>query len=270
VHYQSINSERQDNSIAIVYFPKGSLIVQRDTISASYEQIVLATNPQNAIIYFDTGSVMNAVSASTLYITASYALNAGSIATGAGIGGIEFFTASATWTVPAGITKVRVIAVGGGGPCGNGGSAGGQGGGGGGGYAEGVVSVAGLSTVSVVVGAGGLFSSTNPNLGTTGSMSGVLSITASGGLPPSAQNIGGVGGTGIGGAVNRNGQPGDAVGLGATAGFGGVAGNPYNFWPTGSVNEPTSRVASYSLPYTYGHGGDWQLNGNSGSVTLYW
>lgn len=61
--------------MSVVYYPKSSIILKRDTISASYEQIVLSTQP-NTILYFGTGSDMSYISASTIYITASNALTA--------------------------------------------------------------------------------------------------------------------------------------------------------------------------------------------------
>lgn len=54
---------------------------RKDAISASYESLVLAVNP-NTVLYFDSGSGLNAISASEIPITASYAETASYIAGG--------------------------------------------------------------------------------------------------------------------------------------------------------------------------------------------
>jgi hypothetical protein len=46
---------------------------RRDTVSASYEQVVLSSYP-NTILYFGSGSELEALSASTFYITTSHAI----------------------------------------------------------------------------------------------------------------------------------------------------------------------------------------------------
>ena len=60
--------------MAIVYYPKQSVILKRDTVSASYEQIVLNTTP-NTILYFGSQS-LESFSGSLIEVTASYALSA--------------------------------------------------------------------------------------------------------------------------------------------------------------------------------------------------
>lgn len=60
--------------MAIVYFPKNSIISQRDTISASYEVIAAQVYP-NTIFFFDSASNLSAISSSvTDAISASYAI----------------------------------------------------------------------------------------------------------------------------------------------------------------------------------------------------
>ena len=61
--------------MAIIYYPKSSYMYQKDTVSASYENLVLSVNP-NTILYFDTASGINAISASTIMITSSWAVSA--------------------------------------------------------------------------------------------------------------------------------------------------------------------------------------------------
>ncbi len=60
--------------MAVVYYPKQSILLKRDTVSASYEQVVLTTQP-NTILYFGSNS-LEGFSASVMYITASNALTA--------------------------------------------------------------------------------------------------------------------------------------------------------------------------------------------------
>jgi hypothetical protein len=56
--------------MAVVYYPKDSVILKRDTNSSSFEQIVLNSQP-NTILYFGTDSELSAFSASTVFITSS-------------------------------------------------------------------------------------------------------------------------------------------------------------------------------------------------------
>ena len=60
--------------MAVVYYPKQTIILKRDTISSSYEQVVLNTQP-NTILYFGSNS-LEEISGSTIYITSSHALTA--------------------------------------------------------------------------------------------------------------------------------------------------------------------------------------------------
>lgn len=82
--------------MAIVYFPSGTKIAQRNTVSASYEVIAFASFP-NTIFFFDTGSSLNAISSSvtdcissSFALTASVALNAVA-ATGGGGSSTQFY-----------------------------------------------------------------------------------------------------------------------------------------------------------------------------------
>lgn len=61
--------------MAVIYYPKGQFVAQRttlDPLSASYDQLIIASNP-DMVFYFDTGSNIQAASASNLYITSSWA-----------------------------------------------------------------------------------------------------------------------------------------------------------------------------------------------------
>lgn len=120
------------------------------------------------------------------------------------------FTSSSTWTVPEGVTSVRVIAIGAGGGGTSTDDGGDSNGGGGGGYAEGIIDVTGLSTVDITVGIGGISGIETGPAG-SGSLSGVLNVTGSGGSP----SYGEITNPGFGvGVVTCNGQPGDSNGGG--------------------------------------------------------
>lgn len=126
-----------------------------------------------------------------------------------GFSNMQVFTSNGTFTVPAGVTKVKVTVVGGGG---NSGSAtygspsapSSSGGGGGGGAAIEIIS--GLipgGTVSVTVGGAGGTSSFGAYCSATG---GGASPNTGGGV----QGAGGVGGTGSGGDINFTGSRGQS------------------------------------------------------------
>jgi hypothetical protein len=174
---------------------------------------------------------------------------------GGGINGMAYFTASATWSIPDGVTKVRVVAIG----AGGGGCAGSLGGGGGG-YAEDVVSVAGFSTLPVTVGTGGA-AGAGGGAGSEGGSSGFLNITASGGRGQLTNNTDGKGGSGSNAMIITIGQRGDDQGGGSAANLPSVSYIPTNAQAAGSQN-------------FIGHGGYGNSGvspgGISGSVTLYY
>lgn len=131
-----------------------------------------------------------------------------------GFSNMQVFTSSGTFTVPAGVTKVKVTVVGGGG---GGSSYGGYGGAGGGGTAIRIIS--GLTpggTVSVTVGGGGAGGNTAGSAGATGGTSSFGAFcSATGGagqLGGNGQN--GLGGIGSGGDLNFAGS----AGAGSTGG----------------------------------------------------
>jgi hypothetical protein len=74
--------------MALVYYPKQTLILKRDTVSASFEQIVLSTSP-NTILYFGSNS-LSEISASSFEITTSWANNVVS----------SSYAISASWAPP--------------------------------------------------------------------------------------------------------------------------------------------------------------------------
>jgi len=176
-------------------------------------------------------------------------------ASGGGLGGMQVFTSSGTFTVPAGKTVVKVTMVGAGG-SGRFGDSGTGGGGGSGGYAEGYVT--GLTpggTVAVTVGAG----ANNSNGGTT-SFGSYISIT--GGTTGSAAyaGAGGAGGVCTGGTLQFSGNTGGSGfdnGCYNGPGYGAYGVSPYQSgFQFGTNGSPASG---------YGAGGNGGTNSNAGS-----
>jgi hypothetical protein len=137
-------------------------------------------------------------------------------------------TSSGTWTVPAGVSLLRVRVVAGGGGGGGGSTTYGGGGGGAGGYAEAIVSVTPGAVYTATVGAGGAPGAptvTGGNGGTTDF--GELAV-AQGGLGGASSNPDSHGGTGGSGATGvlliEGGMGGDGPSVGGVpAGNGGAS-----------------------------------------------
>ena len=159
----------------------------------------------------------------------------------------QLFTADGTFTVPAGVTKIKVCVygggAGGGGPTGNGSG----GGGGGGGYAEGIYTVVPGSNHTVTIGIGGAGGPTGTNGGN--SSFGVL-ISATGGLAGTLAEAGGVGGMGTGGYYNT------------TLGNGGYGGNSIVF--PGGDGTGDGGSGGLRLPNSSGGGGGGGRGGGNG------
>jgi hypothetical protein len=93
--------------MALVYYPKGSVLYVRDTQNTNglYEQLALNCSP-DMVLYFDTSSVVNALSSSLLVITlsssyastSSVALNAlNAVSTGNSSSYSTILTSSTNW-----------------------------------------------------------------------------------------------------------------------------------------------------------------------------
>lgn len=156
-------------------------------------------------------------------------------------GTIQVFTASGTYTKPAGVRRIKVRVVGGGG--GGGQSSGANtsaGGGGGGGYSEKSIDATSITTVTVTVGAGGV----NQGAGGASSFGAHCSATGGGaganGSATAGAASGGSGGVGSGGDLNAVGGPGfpnaatTAGGSGGNSVLGG-GGRVQNNQGTGTV-----------------------------------
>ena len=197
-------------------------------------------------------------------------------AAGGGLLGMTAVTATGTFTIPAGVSKLKVTIVGGGGG-GGGGAAGveyvsatfyGAGGGGGGTAIQFISSVTPGNTITVTVGSGGAGGGSGSG-GTTGGTSSIASGTESitsvsatggaGGVRSSTLNTmsGGLGGLGSGGVLSLRGGGGTVKGYeqhgqGGSSMFGG--GPPQ---VGTSVGVPSSSL--------YGVGGTGFGSGSSGS-----
>jgi len=134
---------------------------------------------------------------------------------------IVAFTSSGTFTVPAGVTKVKVTVVGGGGGGRTATNSTSQGGGGAGGAAIKVIT--GLTpggTVAVTVGAGGAANTS----GVTSSFGSYCSATGGSSPATGGPGGGGAGGTATGGDINFTGGAGNG-GNGVNGTVSGTAGN---------------------------------------------
>ncbi|GAB3358075.1 hypothetical protein GCM10027395_00520 [Giesbergeria sinuosa] len=125
---------------------------------------------------------------------------------------ITVITASSTWTRGQGTKKVRIRLVGGGGAGGGVGGASGTigGSGAGAGYAETLLDVSAISTVAVIIGAGGAATATDGGNGGTTSFGSYCAATGGmGGLQANGGGLSGsVGGYGTIGQILIGGEPG--------------------------------------------------------------
>lgn len=180
------------------------------------------------------------------------------------------FTASGTWTKPAGCNKVIVKLVGGGG-----GGSGHCESGGAGGYAEKVVDVSAVSTVAVTVGGGGGAVGYYGAGGDGGTSSFGTYCSATGGYGANRHvgHTGGHGGVGSGGDVNLLGGTGtghsnngsqQVAGRGGSSFWGGTTGSAHNNSNPSSIyyTSPGSGGAGANQGYNY-------RNGSAGMVVVY-
>ena len=176
---------------------------------------------------------------------------------------IQVFTTpgTATWTKPAGISKVYVKVWGAGGGGGSSSTSdGGGGGGGGGGYSEGLVTVTG--NVTVTVGTGGTAGSAgNGGNGELSSFAGATTPTGAGGsggaIGPTG--AGGAAGAGSNGTINVTGQAGRTIIAGQTSpaigGDGGVSFSQGGGGKGGYISGSTQAGSDGGQPGAGGGGG---------------
>lgn len=195
---------------------------------------------------------------------------------------LQTFTASGTWTRPAGCLKIKVTVIGGGGGAGgadsNGASSSGSGaGGGGGGWSIKYIDVSALASAGVTIGAAGSAGSTSGGNGgaggTTSFGTGPLLQATGGGLgvgsgissSTSGETAGGDGGVGSLGDANGSGQGGGA-GFWRHGDFviGGFGGSSMYGGGARQRNVGTGTVAG-AAGGNYGAGGSGGVDGGSTS-----
>lgn len=186
-----------------------------------------------------------------------------------GASGISVFTSSGTWTRPAGVNVVLVKLVGAGG-----GGSGHCESGGAGGYAEKIINVSGVTSVSVTVGNGGTptYYSGSAGQGGTTSFGGYLSATGGNGANSNNQHHGGLPGLGSGGDFNNYGgggtNHGQYNGRGGSSYFGGAgaAGHPQG----GAYNVNYQNLVSPGAGGTNGWNHSYAGNYGSKGIVIIW
>jgi hypothetical protein len=187
------------------------------------------------------------------------------------------YVSSGTFTVPAGITRVKYRiwggAAGGGGAAGAG-SAGG--GGGGGGYCEGYAAVTPAQAIPVTVGAGGAGGAP----GVTGSSGGYSAFGSFAQANPGSGGIGatgaigasgGAGGVAAGGQLNLSGQYGGSgftTGTGLNSGIGGASASSYGGTYANSSTTFATGGNAGGIPAGGGSGGVAGGSGGNGGAGL--
>ena len=266
-----------------VDFTNKGVLIPRVALSSLTDAVTIASPATSLMVYSKGGAVTDGYyynSGTSAAPTWSYFLTTASASTGC-FTNWQLFTADGTFTVPTGITKIKVCVYGGGGG-GRQGSIGGGSGGGAGGYAEGTYTVVPLTNYTVAVGTGGAGNSNGNS-----SSFGVL-ISASGGLIGAIQSLGGISGIGNGGYLNTslgnggiggastqgaNGTGGGGTGANISSGFGGGGGGGgfgggNGGWNTGAGSNALANTGAGGG----GGGGDSGFGGNgaAGKVIVFW
>jgi len=269
-------------------FANKGVLIPRVALSSLSDGVTIASPATSLLVYSKGGAVSD-----------GYYYNSGvpgapiwtSFVTSANNGCFsnwQLFTANGTFTVPAGVTKIKVFVYGGGAGGGYG-SVSGGGGGGAGGYAEGIYTVVPGTPYTVTIGSGG--AGGVPVLpGTSGGTSsfGAL-ISATGGSGGASAALGGAGGFGSGGYLNStlgnggaastdvlsgNGTGGGGTGANITGGgFGGGAGG--GGFGGGNGGYASSSGFSAQVNSGAGGGGGGCINGSGGNgaagkVIVFW
>ena len=215
----------------------------------------------NNVILGNNGSAVQVVAPGTTgNVLTSNGTTWTSASISAGLPGTQgqVFTSTGTFTVPTGVTSVKVTVTGGGG---NGGTATGTGASAGGGGAGGtaIKYVTGLTpggTVAVTVGGIAGTSSFGAYCSATG---GATAVTASGGGTSTA---GGAGGAGSSGDINLNGGSGSAAGQAAVSDAAGSGGGTNASSGLTAIVKTASGCCAATV-YSYGQAGN-GLIGNGG------
>jgi hypothetical protein len=194
-----------------------------------------------------------------------------------GFSSMVSYTASGSFAVPVGVSRLRLRVFGGGGGGGGAANGGQSGGGAGGGYAEGIFTVTPGAILPVTAGAAGLGGPGTPGAGTAGGASSVAAlISATGGPGGNPGNTAGAaqsgsGGIGAGGSINLTGQTGaggapstlGGAGGGSAMAAGGQGGSQNGTGSSGQM--PGGGGGGTAAEVSTGHGGG---NGGAGLVII--
>ncbi len=180
---------------------------------------------------------------------------------GGGTGGVnvQIFTANGTFTIPTGVTKLKVSVVGGGGAGGtaSGENAGAGGGGAGGMAIKWLTGVTPGNTLSVTRGTAGNTSSVASGTETISTISATGGSAGANSTVDAFGSAGGAGGAGSGGDININGGRG---GAGRGTSSNGRGGGGASVWSNGTPainNTTTAILIGYGSPGVFGgKGGD--------------
>lgn len=164
------------------------------TLGVGYGGTGVTTTPSNGQLLIGNGSGYTAATLTAgTNMTITNASGSITLAATSGQFQTQLFTASGTWTAPAGVTKARVTVIGGGGgggtdPCGGGG-------GGDGGGVTALVTVTPGTAYTITIGTGGANGNPNGGAGTTSSFGSLATATGGTGAINSTNGTNGSGST---------------------------------------------------------------------------
>jgi len=209
------------------------------------------------------------------WIVLAYQRASGAAGGGAGASG-QVFTSSGTFTIPTGVTALKVTVVGGGGGGGDGvaGTRGGSGGGAGGTATSYLTGLTPGGTLAIVIGAGGAVSSAGGNTTVASGTQSITTITGGGG-PGSSGTYSPGGGTAVNGTINIGGGSGSAGTYvsGIAGGDGGTGGASSMGGGGGGGVWQATTAGIAATAYGAGGGGGYTTNaaaGKSGVVIFEW
>jgi hypothetical protein len=220
-----------DNGLAAFDGTTGKMIKAAGTVSVAQGGTGATSLTANAVLVGNGTSAVSGIAAgaSGNLLTSNGTSWASASPPASGFSNLVVFSASGTFTIPAGITKIKATIVGGGGS--GGGANGVVAGGGGAGGGAAIKILSGLTsgnTLSVTIGAGGTGTSSAGNSGGTTSLASgtqtISTVSATGGAGGSGHTFsnteGSLGGVGSGGDLNIRGGAGQGGGSGSSGGWG--------------------------------------------------